>query len=146
MFSNRWFLNFFIFYFIFRKIQCIFLTVKPVLYTDAMVTVETLMINKYKAWNHDSVYCIRTNQINTQNPGSFYLQSIQQLLKWFLTLWYVYFLNICVFIYILCIFVWFYTYIYKSQTTKSWPKTGIKILLDGSFYTKYMLPPPHQSI
>jgi len=34
---------------IFRQILGIFLTVKPVLYTDAMVTVETLMINKYKA-------------------------------------------------------------------------------------------------
>lgn len=69
----------------FRKILGIFLTVKPVLYTDAMVTVETLMINKYKAQNHDSVYCIRTSQINTQNPDSFYLQSIQQLQKLFLT-------------------------------------------------------------
>lgn len=33
----------------FRKILDIFLTLRPVLYTDAMVTVETLMINKYKA-------------------------------------------------------------------------------------------------
>lgn len=33
----------------FRKILDIFLSLRPVLYTDAMVTVETLMINKYKA-------------------------------------------------------------------------------------------------
>lgn len=65
----------------FRKILGIFLTVKPVLYTDAMVTVETLMINKYKASNHDSVYCVRTSKINVQNSGFFCLQSIQQLQK-----------------------------------------------------------------
>lgn len=35
--------------FFLRKILGIFLTVKPVLYADAMVTVETLMINKHKA-------------------------------------------------------------------------------------------------
>lgn len=75
----------------FWKILSIFLTLRPVLYTDAMVTVETLMINKYKAWNHDYVYCINTSQIDMQNPGSFYLQSVQQL---HLTLWYAYSLNI----------------------------------------------------
>lgn len=80
----------------FRRILDIFLTLRPVLYMDAMVTVETLMINKYKAWNHNNIYCINTSQIDMQNSGSFNLQNVQQL---HLTLWYIFSLNSYIYYY-----------------------------------------------